>query len=411
MGTRKAKVVITSGVRWTYFQWFLLGFYELARAGDIELEFQLPLAQRLANFLPSPFLCRVINHFVRRRDFDDCFNLRGHIVYPDGEARRFALDCQDSPFIYDHDDLAQVDCYFKMQCPTNLEASDFPLTPEVHAPWSDAHYMLGHSGPRRRLTDFATLRHKIHPLMVGPRRLSFSCSYGALKKAYDAFIAARQTTSKGRLMCYFGNARGPVPRPVEGEIDWNKESQIMARYAAQLNHPNEKRAKAANYIDACQNYVTDARVIKRGNSDTGRQYGQILCKILRKIGFGRSVQQANGEIPYEAFTRHVAGFDYNLNISGYRLSIPNRFIESFMVGTGILTDKLAVRWYRPFEPHEVRETVPMGYLPDKQVDWAQFCRDLEQLPPTDKQKIIASFEEKWAPKVVARYIIETVREA
>lgn len=415
MDRERIEVVITSGIRWSNFQWFLLGFYELARAGEIELKFKLPIRQKLCNFLPSPFLCRKLSHFFRRSDHDDNFNLRGYMVYQDGKVKHFVLDSQDSPFIFDHNDLVHADCYFKMQCPKNLDAPDFALTPKVHAPWTDAHYIRGGSGPRRPLKDFASLRHKVHPLMIGPRRLSLSCSYRTLRKAYDNFITARQVEKRGRLMCYFGNAKGPVPLPVTGEIDWNQESQIMARYADKLNHPNEKRAKAAQYIRDCQEYVTDARVISRGNSDISNKKQGICQRLCSRIcpRFSSSRQQIsnNDSIPYEMFTQHVAGFDYNFNVSGYRLSIPNRFIESFMVGTEILTDKLSIRWYRPFASYEVKETVPMGYLPDNEVDWQQFQRDLATLPHTDKRKIISSFEEKWAPEVVARYIIDTVQGA
>ena len=407
----RIEVVITSGIRWSSFQWFLLGFYELARANEITLKFKLPLRQKMCNFLPSSFLCHELSRFFRQKDNDDNFNLRGYIVYRDGKIKHFVLDSQDSPFIFDYDDLVHVDCYFKMQCPKNIDTPDFALTPSVHIPWTDAHYAEGVSGPRRPLKNFATLRYKVHPLMIGPRRLSFSCSYRSLRKAYDKFITARQAEKRGRLMCYFGNAKGPVPRSVTGEIDWNQEAQIMARYAAQLNHPNEKRAKAAQYIRGCQKYATDARVISQSNSDISRKrqgiFQTVYSRLISKFA-GPSEQISNsGSIPYEMFTQHVARFDYNFNVSGYRMSIPNRFIESFMVGTGILTDKLSVCWYRPFESYEVRETVPMGYLPDNEVDWQQFQRDLEDLPHTDKKKIISSLESKWAPDVVARYIIDT----
>lgn len=97
-----------------------------------------------------------------------------------------------------------------------------------------------------------------------------------------------------------------------------------------------------------------------------------------------------------------------MNVSGYRMSIPNRFIESFMVGTGIVTDKLAVKWYKPFN-EEVYETVPMGYLPMNQVDWRKFEFDMNHLPSLDSKKVVEAFEDKWSPMVVAQYIIDTVK--
>ena len=77
---------------------------------------------------------------------------------------------------------------------------------------------------------------------------------------------------------------------------------------------------------------------------------------------------------------------------------------------GSLTDKLAIKWYKPFDT-EVVETVPMGYLPMNKVDWKQFQKDLNNLPSVDPSQVIKAFEEKWSPKVVAQYIIDTVKES
>ena len=110
-------------------------------------------------------------------------------------------------------------------------------------------------------------------------------------------------------------------------------------------------------------------------------------------------------MPLEDFCEHISHFKYNLNISGYRLSIPNRFIESFMVGTAIVTDKLAVRWYKPFDA-EVFETVEMGYLSDNKVDWGRFQFDIEHLQKVDKRDVCKAFDEKWEPSKVASYMID-----
>ena len=99
-----------------------------------------------------------------------------------------------------------------------------------------------------------------------------------------------------------------------------------------------------------------------------------------------------------------------MNVSGYVMSMPSRFIESFLVGTAVLTDKLSVKWYKPFDV-EVVETVPMGYLPMERVDWQQFQQDLQHLPQVSAEQVVQAYETKWAPDVVARYIIDTVAKA
>ena len=52
----------------------------------------------------------------------------------------------------------------------------------------------------------------------------------------------------------------------------------------------------------------------------------------------------------------------------------------------------------------------MGYLPMNRVDWKTLKTDLVNLPDTKPEEIIRSFEEKWAPEKVARYIIDSCRE-
>ena len=134
----------------------------------------------------------------------------------------------------------------------------------------------------------------------------------------------------------------------------------------------------------------DARVISNMNSD------------------GEQIKNTDLIIPLTEFCEHISNFNYNMNVSGYRMSIPNRFIESFMVGTAIITDKLHVRWYKPFES-EVYETVEMGYLPMEKVNWQQFMKDIHSISYINPQQIINKFDEKWAPNVVASYIIESIK--
>ena len=52
----KALVVITSLRRWSYFQWFILGFYRLQRRSKIKFKLSLSINERLnATILSSVF--------------------------------------------------------------------------------------------------------------------------------------------------------------------------------------------------------------------------------------------------------------------------------------------------------------------------------------------------------------------
>ena len=92
------------------------------------------------------------------------------------------------------------------------------------------------------------------------------------------------------------------------------------------------------------------------------------------------------------------------------MSIPNRFMESFIVGTAIVTDKLAVKWYLPFD-EEVVELEEMGYLPKDSVNWNKVTEQIKALPDISKESVNKRYEEKWAPIPVARYMIKTILDS
>lgn len=387
----KPKIIITKLPRWTNFQWFLLGFYKLQENAEISLSFRAGFLVWLSLLSDSRLFLGICRKIFRGKD---SYNLEGYIRVG-GLKKYFCIDCADTPYLFDSKLLDKVDVYFKMQCPVNFDPDGFSLTDSVKIPWCD-HRHTGNSlasltarGERSKCHNFIENIYKIKPLMVGPRRLAYGNSYRDLERAYQSNLLASQNMTKGRLMCYFGNALGPRPSVHVDKPDYDCEADIMAWFGKAVNHPNEKRAMAAAIIaDFGPEY--DARVINDWHSDSMR--GACHKELI---------------IPLETFCNHISRFEYNLNISGYRMSIPNRFIESFIVGTAILTDKLKVKWYLPFE-NEVRETVSMGYLPEGKVDWEQFRKDISVLPKTGKQEVLKAFSEKWAPEVVARYIIETM---
>ncbi|GHU04987.1 hypothetical protein FACS1894147_10670 [Spirochaetia bacterium] len=291
--------------------------------------------------------------------------------------------------------LDKVKIYFKIQCPIYLDEKGFSLTENIKIQYYDHKHVdtsLANTdwGERIKCENLLQNKKKIKPLMSSPRQLSWSASFHALEKSYSHFTKARYKIATKKLMCYFGNAFGPIS--ILGKItniDFNVEEDVMAAFKNDVHHPNEKRATAAIIIGKMGNEY-DARIISMSGS---AEKNQILNRELI--------------IPYHDFTNYVSQFQYNLNISGLRLSIPNRFIESFMVGTAIVTDKLSVRWYLPFNK-EVVETIEMGYCKESQVDWVGFENDIKSLPVIHKDEILSEFNKKWAPEVVAQYIIDSV---
>lgn len=391
---KKEKVIITSMPRDTYFQWFILGFYQLKKEGKIQLEFKVPIFTKILTIFSNEFICSIFRK-IRKKVENDSYNLDGYVIDKNGNKKCFSIDSADSPFLFDSKKLDKVDCYFKMQCPIEFNKEGFWLNDDITIPWLDHSHInnkinrLTEIGERKECKNLFENISKINPLCIGTRRLSKSLRYSALRKGYKKLIKGRKNEKSKRIMCYFGNAKGPVPNATVNPVDFDSESNILGIYADKINHPNEKRKIISGYIDSLGKDC-DARIIEKGNSD-----------IKNKIN-------KNLEIPLKRFGEYVGNFQYNCNVSGYRLSIPNRFMDSLSVGTAIITDKLHVKWYLPFDDSEVVETEEMGYQKNNKVNWKKINKDIKNLPNSKPKKIITLFEKKWNPKIVATYIIETI---
>lgn len=371
----------------SYFQWFLLGLYLLQQKKKIKLKFRIaPLNYLVLMLFNNKYLAGGL-----RRLFNVCFkypnyNLVGYVKEGD-KKRSFTIDSKDSPFIFNDSLLEKMDVYYKIQCPKEIEESGFPLNNKIRVPYSDIKYNSSKEETnlkRKQSKNVFIYRNKIKPAMVGPRRLAWSCRFKDMYKTYCEYLKSQSVERTKKVMCYFGNNIGPDPSAEKRQYDLDLEWDNMRLYADFVEHPNIKRYKASQIIS--KDIQNDARVINI------------------KTDSGETIVNKNKIIPLTAFCDHVAHFQYNFNISGFRLSIPNRFIESFIGGTAILTDKLYVKWYLPFDS-EVVETVDMGYYKDNDVDWEQFKRDLSRLPQTSKNEIIELYKRKWAPEVFATYII------
>ena len=390
------KLVITSLGQWSYFEWFILGFQQLDEKGEISFEFKLPFHLYLLTVFKNVCVLKVLAKCLRKfckSSFS--YNLDGYVEYcKDGRSIRrvFTIDCADSPFSYDCQKLRDAIIYFKMQCPKDLESEKFKISQSVYIPWVDHNRHSRSSDIVNFQQVFKQNRYKIRPLMIGPRELAPGLNYQLLNNSYKDMLKSRRVEKVKRFMCYFGSSKGPIPLKTNKEIpDFNSESEILGSFETLVEHPNEKRAIVCSILKKFEG--SDARIIRNGNSDT-------------------SLNTLNDKpIPLREFSSHVANFEYNFNVSGYRLSIPNRFIDSFMVGTCVVTDKLSVKWYLPFSRNEVIETIPMGYERLKDVDFSKFEGMVEELPQTKPEKIIEEFEKKWKPESAARYIVRSILEA
>lgn len=394
------EVVLTNvSNRIDYYQWFLYGFMLMEKKGKIILKYRTSMTQRMLMsnlFWPLAKLVYKLRSIVMRRlgkyDPKTKSLLRGYVKTGD-ERKSFCIDSADAPFLFSGKDLREKDVYFKIQCPEKISEEGFYLG-NVCIPWTDYDYVEGINkyslrGERKKCSDVTQYKNKIKPLLLAVRSMGRKNSFKALDAAYKNLLAARNVPKSARAMCYFGNAKGPKPSGCKRNPDFDWEADILSVYGERMNHPNEKRAKIATILESLgEGY--DARIIEWNFSDEGRK------------------GQASLVIPLKDFSKHVAKFQYNINVSGYRMSIPGRFMDSFVCGTAIATDNLSVKWYRPFG-EEVVELGAMGYLPDEEVDYTAIKEKIENLKPVSKQSVIDKYEEYWAPEKCAEYIVETVK--
>lgn len=105
------EVVITGGYRWSYFQWFILGLYQLEEKGNIKLKFKLPFASLLLTKSSNRQIIRVADKL--RRIFEkDSYNMDGYIIFiQDGKKvkKTFTIDSADAPYLFDKKKLDYVE--------------------------------------------------------------------------------------------------------------------------------------------------------------------------------------------------------------------------------------------------------------------------------------------------------------
>lgn len=387
MKQNKPIIEITALPKHPYFEWFLLGFYELERAGKIRLKINVDWVRTIAKYTSSRYIDGTLKRLFRKYEPAYCVATLHYL----GKKFKFCIDCWDEPTNYDATLLEEAVCYFKIQCPSEIQNEGFQLTDRMKAPYC---FVTGYIENGRGsdfdvelvpLDKMGVLRSKVRPLMVGPRLLSWGISYKALHKAYQQYCRDSQNEVSQKLMCYFGYGKGANARMIDGTPRYTRNK--YCEWAPDHTSPNEKRAVAYELLRE-MGPAYDARLISDGNPGDPPTRPEMI-------------------VPLDEFCKFISNFEYNLNISGNLMSIPNRFIESFMVGTAIMTDKLAVKWYKPFGC-EVVETVPMGYLPIDEVDWEQFKKDITNLPSVNKKDILHEFDTKWRPDVVAQYMIDEI---
>jgi hypothetical protein len=348
-----------------YFQWFLVGLYQHEVKGNLKVEFNFNLYSYFFYFILPQFFQKLFLKYIHKFfDKKEIPIMRGWYEFG-GDKKLFCYEINDSPFWFSDFDLFNVDIYFKAQHPLDIIEEGFQLSPKLIIKYP------------KSLFEFL---HKVRPSMLGPRMLCVGISRNSLLKAYEKYIKFSTSNKSKFLMSYFGTDKFPTKvKDLKSKVDFNDEASLMFYYKNHLSHPNIKRGIFHNYLYQKSPYI-DSRLISSGSPS----------------------------ILLSDFQKHVSQFKYNFNISGFRMSIPNRFIDSFSVGTCIVTDKLKVKWYLPFTS-EVVEIDELGYLEENLINWPRVFDSLDNLMDPNSSEIICNYNEKWSPEAFIKYIIHELK--
>ena len=350
---------------YTYFQWFLVGLYKHELRGSFNVEFKLDPYYSVFYFILPQFFQKLFYKYLHKYFYkNEMPIMRGWYEF-EGKKQSFCYETNDSPFWFSECDLENVNIYFKAQHPIEFNENGFQLSNKLVIKYPKT---------------FFKYLYKVRPSMLGPRILCVGITKKTLLKAYDNYINSGITTKSRFLMAYFGTDKFPNKLiESKNEIDYNDEASLMFHFKNSLSHPNIKRGILHKYLYQKSPEV-DSRLISSGSPS----------------------------ISLSEFQKHVAQFKYNLNVSGFRMSIPNRFIDSFSVGTCIVTDKLKIKWYKPFTS-EVVEFDELGYLDDDEIDWPKIFYTLDNLIEPNSKEIIDIFKNYWSPDAFISYIINELK--
>lgn len=351
-----------------YFEWLVFGLQLLHDAGEIEFKLQTTATTppfRL-HAKAAPAMRRVLPGLMDALSRGSGAILTGSLE-TGGEKRRFLVDLADSPYMFQVDALLETDVYFKVQCPATLDPRGFPIARDAFVPYHP---------------DVLTYQNRIHPAMLG-RPLSRTLNQRQNARILERWQAAGHGVKDVALFAYFGTDKGLTHGP---------EGVVMQRFGDRVSHPNLKRGRLVEELRRRYPTQCDARVLTTEHASR------------------RGPQISDARYP-----ETVGRAWHNINISGFRRSLPFRFVDSFLTGAAVPADELALRWYEPFEMGtEVIDLGPMGYEREDAVDWDHVWRVLDALydEPLAVRKerqahIAARFERYWHPRAFARYVVQT----
>jgi len=365
-----------------YFEWVYTGLQILKESGEIELRHEGEKADLFLRKHPRVYgkIGQYAPGLANLLSPSDHFSMTGRIELG-GKMMTFAYDVTDSPFTYALAHLEMVDLYFKTQCPISFDPSGYELSSEIRVPYHP---------------DVLNFQEKIKPAMsTGPITSTLNLKRNLAVLAENKLKSSHEKTT--RIFASFGGDKGPAPWSRETfnttPHNYMNERAILNRYP-EIQHPNEKRARVVKILREMNSDAIDARIWNtkdafiQGDAFKWNDYLQAV---------GRSV--------------------WNINVSGFRRSLPFRFLDSFQVGCGIATDTIGTRWYEPFDNEiEVVEFGDLGYETAENTNWEAIQSRLVQIhdraaiEESKALEIRELFDRKWHPRRLGEYFVRTCQQ-
>jgi hypothetical protein len=362
-----------------YFEWLYTGLQLLEQQGKIELRHE----------------GSGLDLFLRRHPrlwgkFDQSFPQASMMLFPvdhfamagrvemGGRSMRFAYDVTDSPFTYALAHLERSDLYFKTQCPVSFEAEGYPLSSTVRVPYHP---------------EVLLLQERIRPAM-STGAITSTLDLKRNLKVLETNRSIPAEKKRLRIFASFGGDRGP-PSWKENDSfpaphNYHNERTIVTRYGEAIQHPNEKRAELVRIL---------------------RRWG--VPDVDGRIWSSKDPEIQGDALEWNVYLKTVAASVFNINVSGFRRSLPFRFLDSFQVGCGIATDTIGTRWYQPFDSDlEVVEIGDLGYEAKDSIDWTvvenrlRKIYDAIDLDRNRSDEIRQLFATKWHPRCLATYFVQ-----
>ena len=344
----KIKIINFPYKNYSYTQWLLLGFLFLKRDKVISIE------------LPKFFKIKKKFMKIKGIQSDDYFFVFD--VVNGSKKTRIVYDFSDTPFLFDENWLSNCDLYFKAQFPRELESGFF---------YVDG--LFKYSYPSFVMSNI----EKIKPSLIGIRSLGNSISFKKMESNYintlKGSLVEKDNTDK--FFIYFGSDE------YNDKIfkdDYYDEGFFYSELSENKSHPNKFRGDIVKAFNEHKNSYCYL-----GNANIGEAIS--LNEYHSKLG----------------------SYKYNINVSGFRYSIPNRFMDSFITNTKILTDNLYVKWYVDFSDY-VYQYGNVGY---KKISSSNKKNIYEKIENSDNyfekrdNNIKAFFNSYLSPKAFAKYIL------